>query len=199
MLFRSKERQREAGTIPLSTRTQVRFCVTEEDVRQVVKHVQATKYAFIDVETFPRDENVPKNLRAEWNTTFFRALCRTIQISHQAGAAWVIPVYDRESPFNIGCDDVLEIGRKKGEEVIFVPISPDRSDMSLSSYSFVKKNGEVITTYDGDSIEFESQFLTALINNFWICKERGTKNFFRDICIPILQKEIGRASCRERV
>lgn len=187
------------NSLPLSTQTEIKFTLNVKDIEEMCSHVQATKYAYFDVETFPAERNVPKEKRLEYNTTFFKAKCRTLQISHQAGAAWVVPIYDFESPLNVGYRDELEFGiltevEEDGKPCkIFTKVITKKEDFHKLPESVnihVKRNGELIQTYDWYDLPFRREFAIALYENWTHCKENHIDNYFKDLCFPLIEKHV---------
>ena len=183
------------GLVPVSTRPNIITCLSVEDIDRLVADCAITGKVAFDVETMPDAPGVPEDDQIVHNTTPHLARMRMAGFSPQIGVAYVVPFYDRESPFDIGCNDKLKFYYKQKGRLEWEPCNALYAEgfgpngHALSSYDLaIKKNGQFITQYNGEIIYWRKEYWEALYRNWVYAQTHKLESVLREAVLPKLER-----------
>lgn len=160
----------------------VRFCETIDDVRQVCALIKRTKRNIFDFETRPIEEGLTtaEEIKAA-AINFKKSLPTMLQLTHQAGIGWVVPMYHYESYFNVGQDDDIRIKCYINGKSEFID---DDHEWDDDAVYWVEKRGEFIERYDGKIANIPARWAKLFKYHYELCVEKGIDNYLREAVFP---------------
>jgi len=164
------------GFESVSTMTKTVFVNDIVTLDTLVQYCKDTKEICFDFETFPKQKGLTsKKEILEHSIEFKKLLPSMLGISFQPGSGYILPMMHCESPWNIGCNDVLEILSKGG-------VGDDR---------MMSKNGELIRRYNDEVVvmcEENKDFFRAMYINWEYAKANGIESMLHEVLIPTINK-----------
>lgn len=161
---------------------QVRFCETIHDVRQVCTLIKRTKRNIFDFETRPIQDGLTTSEEIKAAAiNFKKSLPTMLQITHQAGVGWVIPMYHYESYFNVGQDDDLEIMIYKDGVSQVIDADHEWDDNAVY---WIKKRGVFVKMYNGLIANIPARWAKLFLYHYELCFKEGIDNYLREVVFP---------------
>jgi DNA polymerase I-like protein with 3'-5' exonuclease and polymerase domains len=171
---------------------EVRFCETIDDVHQVCDLIRRAKELFFDFETRPIEDDLSTSEEIKAAALDFKkSLPTMLQLTHQAGIGWVIPMYHYESWFNVGKHDNIVVQyrpRQDGLSTVNYTVVEDGHTWNESNEYLVFKKGTPIKKYNGQIVDVPARWARLIKYHYDLCVEQGIDNYLREVVNPVVAK-----------
>ena len=162
------------GEKPFSTMTKTMYVLGPSRFEEMIDHCKRVGEFCFDFETKPRTAGLKSKAdMKKASLDFNRSIPTMLGISFQVGSGWILPLWHHQSPWDVGCDTVLEI-------------SEDGEGLFIDGEQVKRYNGtKVLRSQDPDLFDL---VVDSLVENIEFAKLHGYANLIKDYLTPKLDE-----------
>lgn len=178
---------RAHGFYPVSTKGDIRFLYSLEDVAICIDHIQRSKLMAFDFETIPLILDLDTTTQKKHAVDFHKSKPTVCSFSDQPDRSWLLPMFHEQSPFLVGKTTVIDIFIV-GEPNTYIDYSMFLTLKESGKAFIILKNGVFVKTYQQDLFYWNWEQVYYLFHNRDICVEKGYNNYLTEVIIPEFSK-----------